>query len=157
MSLNHSLLAAQGYLELEMMDEALHELETLTESERNLAEVLHMRLFIMMRLQRWEEAVTAAGKLRGVCPEGSDGYIQGAFCLHEMGRTEEARMLLLESPAALRDEPTFHYNLACYEAVLGNVQDATKHLQTSFRMDHHFRELAKADPDLEPVRDFLES
>lgn len=156
MSLNHSLLAAQGYLELEMMDEALYELETLTESEQNRSEVLLMRLFLMMRLRRWDEAVTAAERLREVCPEETDGYIQGAFCLHEMGRTEEARVLLLESPPALQEDPTYHYNLGCYEAVLGNVQDATKHLQTSFRMDNHFRELAKADPDLEPVRAFLE-
>lgn len=140
-----------------MTEEALRELDGLAEAEQNLEDVLSMRLFIMMRLQRWEEAVATSASLRKVCPEEADGYIHGAFCLHEMGRTAEARELLLESPAALHEDPTYHYNLGCYEAVLGNVQDATRHLETSFRMDKNFRELAKADPDLEPVRALLDS
>lgn len=157
MSLKHSLLAAQGYLELEMTEEALRELDGLAESEQNLDDVLSMRLFIMMRLQRWKEAVAASESLRKFCPDETDGYIHGAFCLHEMGRTAEARELLLESPNALQEDPAYHYNLGCYEAVLGNVQDAARHLKTSFRMDKNFRELAKDDPDLEPVRALLES
>jgi tetratricopeptide (TPR) repeat protein len=157
MSLHHSLLAAQGYLELDMAEEALRELDEVVDSERDREDVLQMRLFIMMRLRRWEGAVLTCGRLRETLPAESAGYIHGAFCLHEMGRTLEARKLLLESPETLHDDPTYHYNLGCYEAVLGNVEEAQRHLRTSFRMDNKFRELAMDDPDLLPVRALLES
>jgi hypothetical protein len=46
--------------------------------------------------------------------------------------------------------------MGCYEALLGNVKDARNHLETSFKMDSTFRELAKRDPDLESVKALLE-
>jgi hypothetical protein len=45
--------------------------------------------------------------------------------------------------------------MGCYEALLGNVKDARINLETSFRMDSSFRELAKRDPDLESVKDLI--
>ena len=40
------------------------------------------------------------------------------------------------------------YNLACYECVLGNLESAQAHLETSFALDKKFRSFAKTDPDL---------
>ena len=77
------------------------------------------------------------------------GYIHGAFCLHELGRTAEAKTSHRRS-TCLAMEPTYHYNLG-YHAVLGNIEEAVRHLETSFRMDGKFREIAKYDPDLKEV------
>ena len=44
-----------------------------------------MRLFIVMRAKRWEEALSICARLRATNPECVTGYIHGAFCLHEMG------------------------------------------------------------------------
>jgi len=90
-----------------------------------------------------------------VHPDESSGYIHGAFCLHELGRTLEAKQTLLDGPAGLLDEPVYYYNLACYETVLGNLQQAKVYLRASFRLDKSFRELAKCDPDLQRIRDEL--
>ena len=95
MSLERSLLSAQGYIELDMVDEALR------------------------------------------------------------GRTMEAKELLVGGPSTLQHEPTYHYNLGCYHAVLGNLDEAARHLETSFEMDKKFREIAKYDPDLKAVQDLL--
>jgi hypothetical protein len=83
-----------------------------------------MRLFVVMRSKRWEQALAVCAKLRATSPESATGYIHGAFCLHEMGRTQDAKQLLLEGPASLLGEPTYHYNLGCYDAVLGNLSFA---------------------------------
>ncbi len=56
-----------------------------------------------------------------------------------------------EDPAALRKEPIYHYNMGCYEALLGNLHCAQQHLQISFKMDASFRDLASRDPDLQAV------
>lgn len=150
-ALQHYINAAQGYLELGMIDEALAELERVPEGDRAHEDVAQLRVYILMRARRWTEALEACALLRATRPELSLGYIHGAFCLHEMGRTREAMKLLLDGPASLLREPVYYYNLGCYHAVLGNPEEAQNCLQMSFRMDEKFREIARYDPDLEGV------
>ena len=148
---DRALLAAQGYFELGMLEDAVTELESLPASMGERMEVLQMRLFIHMRGRRWDDALEISRALCRVSPEETLGFIHAAFCLHEMGRTTEAKALLLAGPAALLDEATYHYNLGCYDAALGNLEDAQAHLRASFKLDRKFREFAKTDPDLKTV------
>jgi predicted Zn-dependent protease len=151
MQIERTLLAAQGYIELDMSDEALRELDGLPASAQDQIEVLQVRLFIYMRGRRWGEAMAVCDRLRAADPQQTTGYIHGAFCLHELGQTREAKDLLLSGPASLLREATYYYNLGCYDAVLGNVADAQHALEISFKMDDKFREIAKYDPDLKAV------
>jgi len=155
MGIERILLAAQGYIELEMPAEALAELDRLPPEDRDREEVLQLRLFVMMRGRLWQPALEVCSRLRQLCPSSSTGFIHGAFCLHEMGRTAEAKSLLLQGPSSLAKEATFFYNLGCYDAVLGNLQEAAAALRTSFEMDKKFREIAKYDPDLKSVTGLL--
>lgn len=135
---------------------ALRELESLPAEHQGDEEVLQMRLFVYMKSRRWEEALAVCMDLRDFSPESTSGYIHSAFCLHEMGRTQEAKQMLLDGPACLLKDATYHYNLGCYDAILGNHEAAIAHLQTSFQMDKKFREIAKYDPDLKSVQNLLE-
>jgi predicted Zn-dependent protease len=155
MPIDRALLAAQGYIELDMPDEALRELDELPPGERDLQQVLQVRLFVLMRARRWAEAMEVCDTLRKADPGQTTGYIHGAFCLHELGRTREAKELLLSGPAALLREATYYYNLGCYDAVLGNLDEALHALEISFKMDDKFREIAKYDPDLKSVAGML--
>lgn len=155
MSLERSLLAAQGYIELEMPESALRELNELSPNDQDREEVLQMRLFVLMRHKHWDDALDVCTRLREVWPECTTGHIHSAFCLHEMGRTREAKDMLLGGPALLLKEPTYHYNLGCYDAVLGNLEEASRHLEKSFELDKKFREIAKYDPDLKAVQSLL--
>lgn len=152
MSLDRSLLAAQGYMELEMPKEALEELDALGAAHCEDDSVLRMRLFILMKTQAWDEALAVCQRLRELYPEAASGYIHGAFCLHENGRTAEARDLLLSGPPSLEEEATYHYNMGCYNAVLGELDEAREYVKRSFVMDAKFREIAKLDPDLKEIR-----
>ncbi len=155
MSFERSLLSAQGYIELEMIDEASREIDAIPPKDQLREEVQQMRLFVEMRAKRWARALSVCARLRAASPECVTGYIHAAFCLHEMGRTLEAKQLLIEGPSSLSQEPTYHYNLGCYDAMLGNLDEAARHLETSFRMDGKFREIAKYDPDLKAVHGLL--
>ena len=134
-----------------MTDEALAELERVPEGDRDHEDVAQLRVYILMRARRWDDALASCEALRAVRPELSLGYIHGAFCLHELGRTAEAMELLQQGPASLLREPVYFYNLGCYHAVLGNPEDAQSYLQMSFNMDEKFREIARYEPDLEGV------
>lgn len=111
-----------------------------------------MRLVTLMQAQHWEEALPCGLKLCALRPEANSGYIHAAFCLHELGRTDEARQRLLSGPPALQKEANYFYNLACYECVLGNLPAARQHLTRAFALDSKYREFARADPDLRALR-----
>ncbi len=61
------------------------------------------------------------------------------------------------SPArpVLLEEPIYYYNMGCYEALLGHLDEARDHLKISFEMDTSFRELAKKDPDLASIQKLI--
>jgi predicted Zn-dependent protease len=151
-----AILAAQGYLELGMAAEALAELAALPVVEIRDPDIIELRLHILMQATRWADALSTAEELIRLNADAIPAYIHGAFALHELGRTEEARNLLLKGPSELRKDPTFHYNIGCYEAVLGNREAALDSLQASFALDETYRDFARRDPDLTLVREALE-
>lgn len=150
-----AFLAAQGYLELGMAEEALAELSSIPDLEIRDPDIVELRLHILMQAKRWTEALSTAEELRRIHPDSLPAYIHGAFALHELGRTTEARDLLLKGPEQLRKDPTFHYNVGCYEAVLGNREAALQSLEQSFALDDTYRDFARQDPDLALLREEL--
>ncbi len=147
-----TLLAAQGYSELSMYDDAIAELDSLPADVLETSTVVELRTVILMQAKRWKTALTAARVLCRTEPDKTSGFIHAAFCLHELGRTTEARDMLISGPEALHVEPTFHYNLACYECALGNLALARLHLDKSCQLDKKFRDFARNDPDLAALR-----
>ena len=150
------LLAAQGYLELGMVEEALAELSSFSGPFAQDPDIVELRLHIQMQGERWNDALTSAEELLRITPDAVPAFIHGAFALHEMGRTSEARDLLLKGPPVLKNDPTFHYNIGCYEAVLGNKEAALQSLQLSFAIDETYRDFAKGDPDLKLLHEELD-
>ncbi len=143
--------AACGYAELGMTAESTAELNAIDDEFQHRPEVLQLRLHHLMRKKHWSRALTVSRRLCRAAPQASAGFLHAGFCLHQIGRTREAKELLLRGPTALLKEPIYYYNMGCYEVLLGNVKYARVHLQISFKMDSSFRDLAKRDPDLRPL------
>ena len=100
--------------------------------------MLQLRLHHLMLRKSWQRALTLSRKLCRIAPDCGAGFLHAGYCLNQLGRTQEARRVLLKGPPALRREPIFYYNLGCYEALLGRPRDARRHLETSFQMDANF-------------------
>lgn len=142
------LTACQGYLDLGMPKEALRELKSLPTEVSGEADVLELHVVVSIRASKWKPAASLARKLCKKRPDHPAGFIHLAFCLHELGQTEGARQTLLQGPRTLEKEGTYFYNLACYDAVLGDLEAARKHLARSIRLDKRFRDFARSDRDL---------
>lgn len=142
------LQAACGYAELGMARESIAELDAICPRLQNRPEVLQLRLHHLMREKKWSLALRISRRLCRVAPDAGAGFLHAGFCLHQLGKTAEAKKLLSTGPVALLKEPIYYYNMGCYDALLGNVMDAHENLQISFKMDSSFRDLAKRDPDL---------
>jgi len=145
------LQAASGYAELGMAKESLEELDAISIQYQNRPEVLQLRLHHLMREKQWSLALRISRRLCRAAPDAGAGFLHAGFCLHQLGRTAEAKKILSAGPVALLKEPIYYYNMGCYEALLGNVVDAHENLQISFKMDSSFRDLAKKDPDLKAL------
>ncbi len=154
-SFEHHILAACGYAELGMTRQSYAELNAIDESQQLRPEVLHLRLHNLMQEKRWARAYRVSLQLCQAAPECATGFLHGGYCLHQLNKTKAARQLLLKGPVALLKEPIYYYNLGCYEALLGNIDDAKVHLKISFEMDTSFRDLAKRDPDLQSIQELL--
>ncbi len=148
------LVAAQGYSELGLPDLALAELALISADAQGEPLVIETQLSVLMQAKRWRDALPVGQELCRIVPDKPTGFIHSAFCLHELGNTKGARELLLSGPQVLKADATYHYNLACYEAKLGNLDAARAHLDVSFAMDKKLKAYAMEDPDLEVLRTF---
>ncbi len=144
--------AAEGFLDLGMPEEAESELAEIGEAAVERADYWRLAAAVSMARKRWEEGAIRAGRLVALSPDSPDGYFHAAFCLHELGQTEAARNLLEKGPARLKASPIYFYNLACYEAQLGNLERARSVLAVAIRMQPAYRQIAREDPDLAPLR-----
>jgi Flp pilus assembly protein TadD len=143
--------AACGYAELGMTRESVAELDAIETRFQKRPEVLQLRLHHLMKRKCWTSALRVSQLLCRVAPDCGTGFLHAGFCLHQLGKTAQAKALLIKGPVALLKEPIYYYNMGCYEALLGNVHDAEENLKISFKMDSSFRELARKDPDLKAL------
>ena len=147
------ILAAQGYVELNLYAEARAELTDLPPGSFERVDVIELNLLCLMGERSWEDALFLAYKLCSLEPGEPGGFIHAAYCLHELGRTTEALDVLARGPNALRTKPVYYYNLGCYLARLGQPNEALRLLLQAFEMDGSLRSHARKDPDLSELRD----
>lgn len=143
-----SFNGCQGYLKLDMVEEAWDELQGIAPVHQLRPEVMQLRVWVLMKKRAWASALEIAEILCRQMPDMAVPYLDAAYCLHELQKTEDARKKLLNGPMELHEYPTYHYNLACYEASLGHVEVARHYLETAINMNPKYRYDAKSDPDL---------
>jgi predicted Zn-dependent protease len=155
MTFEQQIRAAEGYAELGMPVEALAHLNEIPAEDQDRPEALRMRIQVVLQIRDWNTALELSLRMCELFPHESYGFIHAAFCLHEFGQSGQAKEKLLSGPPSLLDEPIYYYNLGCYEAVLGNLDQAKAYLRASFRLNKSFRDIAQQDPDLALIRDEL--
>jgi Flp pilus assembly protein TadD len=86
-------------------------------------------------------------------PEDPQGWVHRSYALHELKRTAEARDNLLRVVEKFPIIATMRYNLACYEAQLGRLEQAKQWLEKAFALGdaRNMKLAALDDPDLEPL------
>ncbi len=148
--------AAQGWLELNNHLEADKELDEITPQLRAHPDVLELRWEIYARAEKWEACVNLAESLVELRPNSATGWIQRSFALHELKRTQEAFDNLLPAADNFPGVWTIPYNLACYCAQLGGLEECESWFKKAMAIDEHtVKRAAIDDPDLKPFWDSL--
>ena len=151
-STRRHLQYAAGFIELGMFEEATGELKAIVAHERTLPSVLTVWIDVHMNTCSWDNVIVVSKKLTHTSPADDKGWVSWAFALRELNRIEEARAVLLEAmPLHGKTCDLLHYNLACYECLLGNLPAAKRYLKTATQKDKHWKEAALDDTDLEAL------
>ncbi len=73
--------------------------------------------------------------------------------LYDAGEYAEVADRLGALVAGAPQYPMLFFNLACCESLSGRTSDALDHLRRAVELSEEFRQSAKADADLDPIRD----
>ncbi|MEO1856088.1 MAG: hypothetical protein ABGY95_01815 [Rubritalea sp.] len=146
------LSAAEGYLQLEMPAEALLEIAQLPASVRQGVHSSELELAAHMMQKHWSRGVDVARLLCKIKPTKRAYFLHAAYCMHETGDTLAAKSFLMSGPKSLVKDALFHYNMACYSAVLGDKDEASRYLAPAFELDPKLKITALNDDDLKGVR-----
>lgn len=153
---SHHAVAAIGWLELGNPVEAGEELARVSAANLNHPDVLELRWAVCAEGKSWDAAAEVAGSLVAVAPERSSGWVHRAYAVRRMrgGSLERAETLLLAAFDKFPRESVIPYNLACYTAQLGRLDEAWDWLLRAAAIEGKIaviRERGLCDADLEPL------
>jgi tetratricopeptide (TPR) repeat protein len=150
------LQAAQGWLELGNYIEADEELEKITPQFRTHPDVEEVRWHLCAQAKRWEACVNITDATIKLDPKRSEAWIHRSFALHELRRTQDAFDQLLTAAEQFPTVWTIPYNLACYCAQLGRMNESKLWLERAILINERMvRQAAIDDPDLKPLWDSM--
>src|SRR5438552_612235 len=122
----HHLSASIGWLELGNHVEAGEELARISAASLEHPDVLEARWSVCAAGKSWDAALGAAELLLAKCPQRVTGWIHRAYALRRVkhGGLQQAWEALLPALEKFPKESIIPYNLACYLAQMGRLDEA---------------------------------
>ena len=147
------LIAAEGFLQLRMFDEALCELDLADKEPQLRMAVAGIKLDLYLAKEDWKTAASYGGALADLDPEYSPYTYKWAKALHALGRTERALAVIEDLDEDYEHDPEFRYESAFYSAACGQIESAIVHLGQAVAMDSSNRQKAAEEPLLRDLLD----
>ncbi len=143
-------------MELGNPAEAMAELSRIEPRLLTHPDVLLVRWQISAELRDWETALQTADALIEAAPEKPTGWLHRAYALRRTpgGSLEKAWEALRPVYDKFPSVSILPYNLACYAAQMGRLEEAWDWFQKAIKVADDVKELqrmALGDPDLKPL------
>ena len=146
------LSAAHGYLELGLPLEAWNELEAIEPPPRRVElPVLGLRVAIFHALERWGPMAEVCRHLVTVQPGELPWVMWLALATRHHEGIPAARDILLAAMVRFPKAGAISFNLACYAAQSGDLEDAKDCLRRALELDESLKLRALDEPDLAPL------
>ena len=134
------------------------ELNRVAPGLRSHPDVLELRWQICARASEWEGALEVAQVMTRSAPDRVSGWVNESVALYRLKHTQTAHDLLGGVVGRFPKDWVVPYNLACYCAQLGRLDDSEAWFEKAASIGHHaVRRVGIADPDLKPLWDHLNS
>jgi predicted Zn-dependent protease len=147
------LEAAEGWLMLGNPEEAHEELEKITGEAAYHPTVLSMRWQVYAGAGWWEAASVVSKALCELAPQSAAAWICQANTMRHYKGVVEAWSVLLGVVNRFPDDAIMRYNLACYAAQMGLLEESCGWLVQAFEMEEstQLKLAAIYDSDLQPL------
>jgi Flp pilus assembly protein TadD len=146
------LEAACGYLELNMPEHALRELDRIADPETIPFEFNRLRGEALRTASQFEPALKAYARAMAEKPEDLSVLMGMAWCYKRTGQLPRAIAAMEQAYRAHPKEPIVLYNLACYFSLGGEKVQALSWLGRALRMESSLRKLISEESDFDPLR-----
>ena len=155
---SHHLLAAHGWLELNNAAEAGEEIARISPENLEHPDVLEVRWAVCAAGERWEAGLEVAETLLRVAPDRASGWLHRAYALRRVkdGGLQRAWDALRPGYDKFPKAEVIPYNLACYAAQIGRLDEAWEWLHKAMDAAGDvdvIKTMALADKDLETLWD----
>ena len=147
---------AKGWYLLGNLKEANAELDRLPVRLRLHPDVLEVRFAIYSRSKKWDACMDIAAAMLGVAPDRPTAWLNSAIVLHALKETTAAWNTLYNVMERFPRMPLIPYNLACYSAQFGRLDEAWEWLHKAMESAGDvkaIKERALADSDLQALWD----
>ncbi len=147
--------AAEGWLMLGNPAEAHGELEGISGENANHPAVLSMRWQVYAAARWWEAAYVVSKALCDLAPDSAEPWICQANTLRNYKGVVDAWRTLLGVVNRFPQNAVMRYNLACYAAQMGLLEESCGWLVQAFELEEavELKLAAIYDPDLQPLWD----
>lgn len=135
-----------------MLEEAESELAAIDPEDAGLPEVLALRVALLHERQDWARLQALARELVAQEPDEPGWWVSLAFATRRVDSLEQARTILLEAERRHPQEAIIQFNLGCYAVQLGALDEGRRRVLRAMALNAEFREIARHDPDLDPLR-----
>jgi len=143
---------AEGYLELDMPQQALAALQRVKHLVPRSAEALFLLGESLRSLERYAEALQPLQEAAQRMPDNIYVRLAIGWCCKRTGRLTEAIAAMEEALRCEPEEAILHYNLSCYLSLAGEKARALFHLSKALSLDAAFRNLVADETDFDPIR-----
>ena len=144
---------ASGYLDLKMLEDALRETDAALALEPHNPRAIAMKSAILWHENRLTEAEPFIAELAELNPRDSGIWINLAYIRRRVHSLDAAVETLQHAFDANPKDPLAHFNMACYRAVQNRPDEALTLLRNALSLDPKLRDLARAEPDFQPLRE----
>jgi len=145
------LIAAQGYIELEMFEAAADELEQIDPQRRELPAVLACSVAVYTSMENWVLAERAAGQMVKLRPSLPECWVHWAYSAGCCQSLKVARKILMDAEKLHPQNAMIQFHLGIYAGNVGDRDEAKSRLMAAITMDEKFRQVALDDPNLESL------
>lgn len=150
--LKKCLQAAEGYLMLEMPDQALSKLDIVIDCDDCCFEFYTLKAEAYRMKGDFPNALEAFHSAYAVNPTDPGTLLGMAWCYKRIDQLDCAISIMHQAYQAAPKKPIVLYNLSCYYALQGNKEEALHWLARSLRLDSSLRKLIDDESDFDQIR-----
>ena len=150
--LRRILKAAEGYLELELPDQALRELDQIKPSDDLRCQYHILRGEAFRQRKEYEAALLSYHKSHCGEPANLIVLMGMAWCYKRTGQLQRSIQMMKRALEVEPNNPLIQYNLACYYSLDHDKSRALSWLGRAVRADRSLAHLIEKETDFDPLR-----